>query len=98
MKVEQFYNANQFRIYGKGENILQSYNSTVVKIKDHDGSLEVILGKDWDYSKTTLKHVYLFLEEYVPYNIVDLSKAKGNKRKYIQSLIDNNDIGYNENL
>ena len=99
MKVEQFYNKNQFRLYGEGKNILQSYDSTIVVIEEKDpGTLRVTLGRDWDYSKTTLKHLYLFLEEYVPYNIVDFSKAKGNKRAYIQNLIDTHMIGYDSNL
>lgn len=99
MKVEQFYNKNQFRLYGEGKNILQSYDSTVVVIEEKDpGTLRVTLGRDWDYSTTTRKHVYLFLEEYVPYNIVDFEKCKGNKRAYIQSLIDSNMIGYDKNL
>ena len=65
MKVEQFYRANQFRLYGEGKNCLQSYNSLVVKIElDNYNKQKITLGRDWDYSTTTSKHVYLFLEEY----------------------------------
>ena len=98
MKVEQFYNKNQFHLYGNGQHILQSYNSTVVIIEYTASGYIITLGRDWDYSKTTSKHVYLFLEEYLPRDIINLSKAKGNKRAYIQKLIDNHDIGYNEEL
>ena len=100
MKVEQFYNKNQFHLYGEGKHILQSYDSTVVVIEEEKdrGTLRVTLGRDWDYSNTTRKHVYLFLEEYLPYNICDFTKAKGNKRDYIQYLIDTNMIGYDKDL
>lgn len=99
MKVEQYQNKNQFHIYGNDEDILQSYNSTVVIIKHYNednANIHLItLGCDWDYSKTTSKHVYMFLEEYgniyIPYN-------EKNKRKYIQSLIDSGEIDYNEEL
>lgn len=92
MKVEQFHNKNQFHLYGAGINILQSYNSTVVSINNNG---TITLGRDWNYSTTTSKHVYMFLEEYgdiyIPYN-------EKNKRKYIQSLIDSGEIEYNEEL
>ena len=91
MKVEQFYNANQFHIYGVGYDALQSYASLVAKVEN--GVLT--LGRHWDYSKTTLKHVYLFLEEY---SDVNLYEGKANKRAYIQKLIDNGQINYDENM
>ncbi len=93
MKVEQFYNKNQFRLYGEGKNILQSYNSTVVEI-NYIGAMSIILGRDWDYSNTTRKHVYLFLEEY---GNIDFSGVK-NKKKYIENKIENGEILYLENM
>ena len=98
MKVEQFYNKNQFRIYGEGKNIFQSYDSTIAIIEK--GML--ILGLHWDYSKTTLKHLYLFLNNY--YFGIDNKKYiyealhSNNKRKAIQNLIDNNIIVYDKDL
>ena len=99
MKVEQFYNKNQFIIFG-GDALatFQSYNSTIASI-DNRGTLN--LGNDWDYSKTTLKHLYLFLNDY-KYMTQDYTKklidnilnAK-NKRQYIQKLIDNDEIFIN---
>lgn len=100
MKVEQFYNKNQFRIYGEGKNIFQSYNSTIAIIQNED----LILGRDWDYSNTTLKHLYLFLNDYIyglNYELRETLKEtlnKQNKRAAIQKLIDKNIIKYNENL
>lgn len=90
MKVEQFRVKNQFRIYGENKNILQSYNSTVVVIEDD----LIILGRDWDYSTTTSKYVYEFLDEYTNINFYGVS----NKRKYVNDLIKNGKIIYEEDL
>ena len=99
MKVEQFYNKNQFIIFGGDAMVtFQSYNSIIANI-DNRGTLN--LGNDWDYSKTTLKHLYLFLNDY-KYMTQDYTKklidnilnAK-NKKQYIQKLIDNDEIFIN---
>lgn len=92
MKVEQFYNKNQFVIFG-GDAIvtLQSYNSIVAKI-NKKGTL--IFGNNWNYSKTTLKHLYLFLEDYKSFasdftkNLIDKVLKSNNKKQAIQKLID----------
>lgn len=97
MKVQQFYNKNQFIIYG-GDAIVtfQSYNSIIAKI-DKNGTFW--LGNDWNYSKTTLKHLYLFINDY--FNLLGdfMQKLFGyefntsqNKKSYIQKLIDNGKI------
>lgn len=84
MKVEQFLNRNQFHLYDCDIDILQSYNSKVVKITNYYGCYQCItLGCDWDYSTTTSKHVYAFLEKYSKVKIY----GKTNKRKYINDLI-----------
>ena len=94
-KVEQFKNKNQFRIYGEGENNLQSYDSLVVNIKLDNYNKQIItLGRDWDYSNTTRKHVYLFLEEYTNINFFGVN----NKRKFVDYLIDNKTIKYDEEM
>lgn len=92
MKVKQFYNKNQFVIYG-GDAIvtLQSYNSIVAKI-NKKGTL--IFGNDWNYSNTTLKHLYLFLNDYKDFagdftkNLIDKVLKSTNKKQAIQKLID----------
>ena len=86
MKVEQFLNRNQFHLYDDTLNvdILQSYNSKVVEITNNPGCYQCVkLGRDWDYSKTTSKHVYAFLEEYSKCYIGN----RQNKRKYIIDLL-----------
>ena len=98
MKVQQFYNKNQFVItdHESGKTVFQSYDSTIAQI-DRDGVLT--LGADWDYSHTTLKHFYFFLSDYrytikctsEQYN--ELFRNKGgvfnakNKRAFMQDLI-----------
>jgi len=62
MKVTQFHNKNQFVIYGKDETVFQSYYSTIARV--NDATDELTLYDKWDYSKTTMKHLYLFIEEH----------------------------------
>lgn len=103
MKVRQLEHKNQFIITDaeSGTTTFQSYNSTIA-IMDKNGSLT--LGKKWDYSKTTSTHLYLFLEvqkyglnEKTRKALTDLQE-KRNKRTYIQKLIDNGIIKYDEAL
>lgn len=93
--VQQFYNKNQFIINTEKEITFQSYDSTIATINKKTGVLT--LGEDWDYSKTTLKHLYLFLQDYkndiegyiyirIFHKGFDTSK---NKRAFLQNLIDN---------
>lgn len=97
MKVEQLENKNQFIILGdNGEVVFQSYNSRIAKI-NKNGILE--LSGRWDYSKTTSKHLYIFLEKYL-YNLNNLIQDdiknillySKNKKRDIQKLIDNEKI------
>lgn len=97
MKVEQLENKNQFIILGdNGEVEFQSYDSRIAKI-DKNGTLE--LSTRWNYSKTTLKHLYIFLEKYlynldnfIQNNVKNILLYSKNKRKDIQKLIDNEKI------
>lgn len=98
MKVKQLGNKNQFIILGdNGEIEFQSYDSRIAKI-NKSGSLE--LSSRWDYSKTTLKHLYIFLDKYF-YNIDEFIQKElksilyencRNKRASIQKLIDDEKI------
>ena len=94
MKVSQFYNTNQFIIKTNGSTVFQSYNS-VIAVIDENG---FTLGCDWDYSNTTLKHLYLFINDYAyslrKYNISD----KPNKKAFIKKLIDEGVINYDCDL
>lgn len=97
MKVKQLENKNQFVILGNnGEVEFQSYNSRIAKI-NKSGTLE--LSSRWNYSKTTLKHLYVFLDRYL-YNldnfiqndIKNILLYSKNKKKDIQKLIDDEKI------
>ena len=100
MKVKQFYNKNHFIKENENEIILQSYESDVARIDKKNNVLE--FGVDWDYSRTTLKNLYLFLADYA--NILMNSKevlkffTMSNKKKYLQKLIDKKEIKINYNL
>lgn len=100
MKVAQFRNKNQFEITTQKDIYLQSYDSMVVKI--HDGM--ITFGKDWDFSKTTSKHVYMFLKENsdllnygVRYKVIEALESS-NKKSALQKLIDSGLIEYDETL
>ena len=95
MKVEQFYAMNQFHLYGNGMHELQSYNSLVVKITGNSyANLTIKLGEDWDYSTTTSKYVYMFLEEFGDINFYGIT----NKRQYVRKLIKEGKIIYDESM
>ena len=111
LKGEQFYNKNQFLINNDGTIFLLSYGKTVAKLTPWG---ELTFGKDWDYSKTTLKHIYLFLTEYVVAYLghyigegwhfltqhFDINKwiYGKNKRAFLQNLIDKKVIDYKADL
>lgn len=50
---------NQFEIFNNGNIVFQSYSTLIAKVDDN-GYLYVT--KYWDYSKTTMKHLWIFLE------------------------------------
>lgn len=50
---------NQFEIETETARYMQSYNSVVAKIEN--GILT--LGNDWDYSRTTMKHLNLWIRD-----------------------------------
>lgn len=99
--VTQFYNKNQFLIKGQEDITFQSYQSTIATI-DKQGNLTLFT--DWDYSHTTLKHLYLFIRDYfckLNYNtrdlLEDLEYSK-NKKAFIQKLIDNKKISFKKGV
>lgn len=57
MKVKQIKNKNQFEIIHNGVTYFQSYKSLIAKW----GTI-LTLGEDWNYSQTTLKHLYIFMQ------------------------------------
>ena len=100
MKVRNLENKNQFILEDEKTIIFQSYDSTIAIYNKN--SKVIVLGRDWDYSKTTLKHLYLFIDEIIDYNekTRDLinTRLKSNRKKAIQKLIDTDAIQYSDNL
>ena len=99
LKVEQFHNKNQFIIKDnqKGVIYFQSYDSLVATWDRKKGRLT--LGKCWDYSNTTRKHLYLFINDYVYNHVINngLYVAK-NKRQAIEKMIKAKIIRFNKNM
>jgi hypothetical protein len=94
MKTQQFYNKNQFIIRDENKTVFQSYNSIIAIYENR----KLTLGIDWDYSHTTQKHLYLFINDYVSIKELDVLNQKKNKRAYIQKLIDTNIISYDASI
>lgn len=58
---------NQFVIIDDNAIYFQSYESVVAKLEINESYMDkLILGRDWDYSHTTLRWLYVFLDYYVP--------------------------------
>lgn len=74
--------ANQFAIDTKNAVYFQSYNSVVAKYDYR--TKKVTLGKDWDYSNTTRRHLYQFLKYYTYCNV--------SSRKEVLKLIEDKTI------
>lgn len=87
MKVEQLAN-NQFIIRDNDKIFFQSYNSIIAKIENGFNGNRITLGRDWNYSTTTSKYLYRFLEQETKIYLSD----KSNKRAYIEKLIKENVI------
>lgn len=72
---------NQFLIYQNENVIFQSYYSTIAKI-DKNNNL-ILDSNRWDYSRTTLKYLYNFIEQF---------KGFRPNKKSLTELIEANEI------
>ena len=102
MKVEQLESKNQFVMEDDKKLIFQSYDS-IIAIYDKENDV-MTLGKDWDYSTTTSKYLYKFIDIYFYYSYGqyeqlahDLCNAN-NKRSIIRKAIENGIIEYDEEV
>lgn len=94
MKVKNFYSKNQFILEDNKKRVFQSYNSTILTYNKDKKAL--FLGKDWDYSNTTRKYLYLFIDEMLPYNentkeLIN-TKHANNRKEAIKKLINDKKI------
>lgn len=88
MKLEQLENKNQFVIYNNDYAIFQSYSSTIAIYKKSTNTLYLNYAK-WDYSRTTLKHLYIYITRFTSRSHdAMLYYYKNNKRKSIQHFTD----------
>lgn len=93
-------NKNQFYLNIEGKQFFISYESAIVKIENG----EITFGKDWDYSKTTKKHLYIYLKYYARLygfayrNELYEALESNNKRKALQEMIDKGQIKYDTTL
>ena len=103
MKVKKLCNKNQFLMEDENQTIFQSYDSIIAiyNKENHD----LTFGCDWDYSKTTLKHLYIYLRDVIYYDMTqeqkqDITNAlqSANTKKALQKLIDNKKINYESEL
>ena len=77
---------NQIVIYTGKSKIFWSYNSLIAEWKN--GSLQ--LGLDWNYSRTTMKYLHIFLKEY--------TNCKYTTRIEIEKAIKEKEIKINKNF
>lgn len=96
LRVAQFYNKNQFIYEDDKKVIFQSYDS-IIAIYDKK-KVCLTLGRDWDYSKTTKKHLYLFIYDFVRVYPISSIAYEKNKTKAIKDLIKSKVIKYNKKL
>lgn len=81
--------ANQFSVNHNGIRYFQSYDSVCAKYSDNI----LTLGCDWDYSRTTLKYLYIWMEDNA-YSVWSIISNSSNKRASLQELIDSGVIQY----
>ena len=92
MKVKQFEHANQFIISVNGCVCFQSYDS-LIAIYDY-ATQTLLLGCDFDYSNTTLRHLYRFIDIYCSYEISSIIDNATNKKQALLKAIKNGVIQY----
>ena len=98
MKISNLVNergnrvANQFIVENNNTITFQSYNSIVCEIRPASMGFKkvVVLGKDWDYSRTTTKHLGTFLKQN---NLEYLAGAKN-----IREALERGYTRYNESI
>lgn len=84
--ISQLDHVNQFIIDSDNYRLFQSYNS-LIAIYDKKNHI-LLLGENWDYSNTTLKHLYLFIKDYCYLAQLDaLLYNASNKKQVIYKAI-----------
>lgn len=61
------HEVNQFLVEMVENTYFQSYE-TIIAVKDNNNG-NITLSQDWDYSKTTSKHLYIWLRDYTRHHV-----------------------------
>lgn len=86
---------NQFTIYNDGKRYFQSYDSLIA---EWDGD-KLTLGRDWDYSVTTMKYLWIWLREECYTMVRRLDQYSGNSgAARIRKAIEAGEIEYNPEM
>lgn len=86
---------NQFSIESDSSIAFQSYDSTIA-IYDK-ASNKLTFGCDWEFSVTTLRYLYIWLDDIYGTFEDEFTHSK-NKHEYLQKLIDSGRILYDGGL
>lgn len=73
--------ANQFVIEDDNRKVFQSYDSTIVKCEYNETGCNVMIGCDWDYSRTTIKYFKMFLMDKIGWTDEEVETIKKQLRK-----------------
>ena len=80
---------NQFVVETDKGKYFQSYNTIIAFVPNN--SDDIVLSNDWDYSKTTSKHLYIFLRDYTNFYVDSkqdiLRGIKEKKLKVVEKLL-----------
>lgn len=83
-RVIQLENKNQFVIYNDDAIVFQSYR-TLIAMWSYKEQKLYINWNYWDYSKTTSKHLKIFINEYTKYTY-------DNKNQFLKLLLSDDSI------
>ena len=72
---------NQFVIKDDNRKVFQSYDSTIVKCVYNKTGCDVLIGCDWDYSRTTTKYLKIFLMNEIGLTDEEVETIKKQLRK-----------------
>ena len=97
MHIYQLEHINQYVIECDSLIFFQSYNSLIAIYNKLEKTL--IIGYDWDYSNTTLKHFYLFIKDYCYLPEIDnILNNASNKKAAIYKAIKSGLIAYDPEM
>jgi len=84
VRCEQLENKNQFVIYDDKATYFQSYESVCACVNRKNQKLTLF--KDWDYSNTTRKHLYIFIGRFASSLVAARVYYSKNKRQEIKKM------------